>query len=105
MEEAVVATMSTGMMMLIGTLLFWFRKTIFRAAELSEISVTRLLDGVDDSSGTYVAKLHIMNAKTRADLAKEISELELIVSNDDIMSMLQNKQQEPVKKTKATAAN
>lgn len=34
--EAEVAVMSTGMMMLIGTLLFMFRKGIFNMAELAE---------------------------------------------------------------------
>ena len=101
METAVAVGMSTGMMMLIGVLMFWFRKTIFRAAELSEVTVTRILDGVDDSSGAYLTKLHLINAQTRAETFKEISELEVIVSNEDLMELLKSKSIKPSKKPQA----
>ena len=92
METAVAVGMSTSMMVLIGVLLFLYRKLIFRSAELGEILVTRALDVVDESSATYVNKVHIMNSQLRAEQAKEIAEIELIVSNKDIMEMLQAKQ-------------
>jgi len=92
METAVAVGMSTSMMVLIGVLLFLYRKLIFRSAELGEILVTRALDVVDESSATYVNKVYIMNAQTRNEQAKEIAEIELIVSNKDIMEMLQAKQ-------------
>jgi len=92
MEAAVVVGMSTSMMVLIGVLLFLYRKLIFRSAELGEVLVTRALDVVDESSATYVNKVYIMNAQTRNEQAKEIAEIELIVSNKDIMEMLQAKQ-------------
>ena len=103
METAVAVGMSTSMMVLIGILLFVYRKLIFRSAELGEVIVTRVLDVVDDSSGTYVSKVHIMNSQLRAEQAKEISEIDLIVSNDDIMDMLKAKKAE-AKTKKATAA-
>ena len=92
METAVAVGMSTSMMILIGVLLFLYRKLIFRSAELGEVLVTRALDVVDESSATYVNKVYIMNAQTRNEQAKEIAEIELIVSNKDIMEMLQAKQ-------------
>ena len=92
METAVAVGMSTSMMVIIGVLLFLYRKLIFRSAELGEILVTRALDVVDESSATYVNKVYIMNAQTRNEQAKEIAEIELIVSNKDIMEMLQAKQ-------------
>ena len=92
MEAAVVVGMSTSMMIFIGVLLFLYRKLIFRSAELGEVLVTRALDVVDESSATYVNKVYIMNAQTRNEQAKEIAEIELIVSNKDIMEMLQAKQ-------------
>ena len=103
METAVAVGMSKSMMVLIGILLFVYRKLIFRSAELGEVIVTRVLDVVDDSSGTYVSKVHIMNSQLRAEQAKEISEIDLIVSNDDIMDMLKAKKAE-AKTKKATAA-
>ena len=101
METAVAVGMSTSMMVLIGVLLFLYRKLIFRSAELGEVLVTRALDVVDESSATYVNKVYIMNAQTRNEQAKEIAEIELIVSNKDIMEMLQAKQAKPKPKPKA----
>ena len=92
MEEAVAVGLSTTMMMFIGVLMFLYRKFIFRSAEVLEVSATRMLDVIDESSATYVNKVYIMNAQTRREQAKEISEIELIVSNKDIMEMLQAKQ-------------
>lgn len=92
METAVAVGMSTSMMMVISVLMFLYRKLIFRSAELGEVLVTRALDVADESSATYVNKVYIMNAQTRNEQAKEIAEIELIVSNKDIMEMLQAKQ-------------
>ena len=92
METAVAVGMSTTMMMFIGVLMFLYRKFIFRSAEVLEVSATRMLDVIDESSATYVNKVYIMNAQTRNEQAKEIAEIELIVSNKDIMEMLQAKQ-------------
>ena len=103
METAVAVGMSTTMMMLIGLLLYLYRKLIFRSAELGEILVTRALDVVDESSATYVNKVHIMNSQLRAEQAKEIADIEIIVSNDDIMNMLKAKQAEAKTKPKPTA--
>ena len=103
METAVVVGMSTSMMVLIGVLLFLYRKLIFRSAELGEILVTRALDVVDESSATYVNKVHIMNSQLRAEQAKEIAEIDILVSNKDIMDMLQAKQAESKTKAKAKA--
>ena len=103
MEAAVAVGMSTGMMVLIGVLLFLYRKLIFRSAELGEVLVTRALDVVDESSATYVNKVHIMNSQLRAEQAKEIAEIDMIVSNDDIMNMLKAKQAEAKTKAKPRA--
>jgi hypothetical protein len=97
METAVAVGMSTGMMVLIGVLLFLYRKLIFRSAELGEVLVTRALDVVDESSATYVNKVYIMNAQLRNEQAKEISEIDLIVSNKDIMELLQAKRKSSTK--------
>ena len=104
METAVAVGMSTSMMVLIGVLLFLYRKLIFRSAELGEVLVTRALDVVDESSATYVNKVYIMNAQTRNEQAKEIAEIELIVSNKDIMEMLQAKQAKAKAKPAAKVA-
>ena len=103
MEEAVAVGLSTTMMMFIGVLMFLYRKLIFRSAELGEVIVTRVLDVVDDSSGTYVSKVHIMNSQLRAEQAKEIADIEIIVWNDDIMNMLKAKQAEAKTKAKPKA--
>lgn len=104
METAVAVGMSTTMMMLIGVLLFLYRKLIFRSAELGEILVTRALDVVDESSATYVNKVHIMNSQLRAEQAKEIAEIDILVSNKDIMDMLNAKREETKAKAKAKVA-
>ena len=103
METAVAVGMSTSMMVLIGVLLFLYRKLIFRSAELGEILVTRALDVVDESSATYVNKVHIMNSQLRAEQAKEIAEIDILVSNKDIMDMLKAKQAEAKTKAKPKA--
>lgn len=104
METAVAVGMSTSMMIIIGVLLFLYRKLIFRSAELGEILVTRALDVVDESSATYVNKVYIMNSQLRAEQAKEIAEIDILVSNKDIMEMLQAKQAETKAKSKAKVA-
>ena len=83
--------------------IFLYRKLIFRSAELGEVLVTIALDVVDESSATYFNKVHIMNSQLRAEQAKEISEIDLIVSNDDIMNMLKAKQAEAKTKAKPKA--
>ena len=105
METAVAVGMSTSMMVLIGVLLFLYRKLIFRSAELGEVLVTRALDVVDESSATYVNKVYIMNAQTRNEQAKEIAEIDILVSNKDIMDMLNAKREESKAKTKAKERN
>ena len=104
METAVAVGMSTSMMVLIGVLLFLYRKLIFRSAELGEVLVTRALDVVDESSATYVNKVYIMNAQTRNEQAKEIAEIDILVSNKDIMDMLSAKREETKTKPKAKVA-
>ena len=104
METAVAVGMSTTMMALIGVLLFLYRKLIFRSAELGEVLVTRALDVVDESSATYVNKVYIMNAQTRNEQAKEIAEIDILVSNKDIMDMLNAKREESKAKKATTAA-
>ena len=47
--EAEVVAMSTGMMMLIGTLLFMFRKGIFNLAELVENTLDEAIDTSNDA--------------------------------------------------------
>lgn len=89
MEEVVAVGMSTSMMMLIAILLFVYRKLIFRSAELGEVVMTRALDAVEDTTEVYVNTVHIMNSEKRADQAKQISEIETIVTNKDIRDMLQ----------------
>ena len=103
METAVAVGMSTTMMMFIGVLMFLYRKFIFRSAEVLEVSATRMLDVIDESSATYVNKVYIMNAQTRREQAKEIAEIDILVSNKDIMDMLNAKRDES-KTKKATAA-
>ena len=95
METAVAVGMSTTIMMFIGVLMFLYRKFIFRSAEVLEVSATRMLDIIDESSATYVNKVYIMNSQLRAEQAKEIAEIDILVSNKDIMDMLN------AKKTKA----
>lgn len=88
MEEAVVVGMSTSMMLIVAVGLFVFRKFIFRTAEVLEVLADEALDGVEDTSSTYIRKVKVMNANTRSDIANEIAEIENIVSIKDLDAML-----------------
>lgn len=103
MEEAVVVGMSTSMMLLIGVLLFVFRKFIFRTAEVLEVLADDALTGIEDTSSTYIRKVKVMNANTRSDIANEIADIENIVSIKDLDAMLQAREK-PKAKPKAEVA-
>ena len=103
MEEAVVVGMSTSMMLLIGVLLFVFRKFIFRSAEVLEVLADDALTGIEDTSSTYIRKVKVMNANTRSDIANEIADIENIVSIKDLDAMLQAREK-PKSKPKAEVA-
>lgn len=92
MEEAAVVGMSTSMMLMVGVLLFVFRKFIFRTAEVLEVLADDALTGVEDTSSTYIRKVKVMNANTRSDIANEIADIENIVSVKDLDAMLASKQ-------------
>lgn len=101
MEEAVVVGMSTSMMLLIGILLFVFRKFIFRTAEVLEVLADDALTGIEDTSSTYIRKVKVMNANTRSDIANEIADIENIVSIKDLDAMLSVREKATVSKAKA----
>ena len=97
MEEAVVVGMSTSMMLLIGILLFVFRKFIFRTAEVLEVLADDALTGIEDTSSTYIRKVKVMNANTRSDIANEIADIENIVSIKDLDAMLASREKPKAK--------
>ena len=97
MEEAVVVGMSTSMMLLVGILLFVFRKFIFRSAEVLEVLADDALTGIEDTSSTYIRKVKVMNANTRSDIANEIADIENIVSIKDLDAMLQAREKPKAK--------
>lgn len=71
-------------------LLFWFRKGIKGLAKTTEVTVDTFNEASVDSLGTYSNEVAISNATVRADQMKRISELDAIVSNDEIRSALKN---------------
>lgn len=102
--ETEVAVMSTGMMILIGTLLFWFRKGIFSMAELVEGTVDKAIDGSEDTLETYVNVIKVSNAKKREELLAEIREIETRVTSKQLQDLLSGKsEQEVFGKAKAKA--
>ena len=94
--ETEVAVMSTGMMLLIGTLLFWFRKGIFSMAELVEETIDKAIDGSEDTMETYVKVLKVSNAKKREELLAEIREIEDRVTSKQLQQLLDGKSEEEV---------
>ena len=101
MEEAVVVGMSTSMMLMVAIGLFVFRKFIFRTAEVLEVLADEALTGVEDTSGTYMVKVKVLNANTRSELANEIADIENIVSVKDLNQMLAVREK-PKSKAKST---
>ena len=102
METEVVA-ISTGMMLLIGTLLFWFRKGIFSMAELVEGTIDKAIDGSEDTLETYVNVIKVSNAKKREELLAEIREIETRVTSKQLQQLLDGKSEEEVFGKKARA--
>lgn len=105
MEEAVVVGMSTSMMLMVAVGLFVFRKFIFRTAEVLEVLADEALTGVEDTSGTYMVKVKVLNANTRSELANEIADIENIVSVKDLNQMLAVREKPKSKAKSATTAN
>ena len=95
METEVVA-MSTGMMLLIGTLLFWFRKGIFSMAELVEGTIDKAIDGSEDTLETYVNVVKVSNAKKREELLAEIRQIETRVTSKQLQQLIDGKSEEEV---------
>lgn len=97
--------LSTGMMLLICTLLFWFRKGIFSMAELVENTVDKTIDGSEDTLETYVNVIKVSNAKKRKELLAEIREIETRVTSKQLQQLLDGKSEEEVfgKSNKAKA--
>ena len=103
--EAEVVVMSTGMMMLIGTLLFMFRKGIFNLAELVENTLDEAIDTSNDALETYGKIVKVSNAKKREELLAEIRDIETRVTSKQLQALLDGKSEEEVfgKKPKAKA--
>ena len=94
--EAEVVVMSTGMMMLVGTLLFMFRKGIFNMAELVENTLDEAIDTSNDALETYGKIVKVSNAKKREELLAEIREIETRVTSKQLQSLLDGKSEEEV---------
>lgn len=105
MEEVVAVGMSTSMMVLIGVLLFMFRKGIFNMAELVENTLDEAIDTSNDALETYGKIVKVSNAKKREELLAEIREIETRVTSRQLQALLDGKSEEEVfgKKPKATA--
>ena len=95
METEVVA-ISTGMMLLIAALLFWFRKGIFSMAELVEGTIDKAIDGSEDTLETYVNVIKVSNAKKREELLEEIRAIETRVTSKQLQALLDGKSEEEV---------
>ena len=65
MEEVVAVGMSTSMMVLVGVLLFMFRKGIFNMAELVENTLDEAIDTSKDALETYGKIVKVSNGKKR----------------------------------------
>ena len=99
--ETEVAVMSTGMMIIIGTLLFWFRKGIFSMADLVEGTIDKAIDGSEDTLETYVNVIKVSNAKKREELLAEIREIEDRVTSKQLQQLLDGKSENEVFGVKA----
>lgn len=82
-------TTTIGMIVVL-ILLFWFRKGIKGLAKTAEVTVDTFNEASVDSLGTYSNEVAISNATTRADQMSRISQLDAIVSNDEIKEALKN---------------
>ena len=96
MEEVVAVGMSTSMMVLVGVLLFMFRKGIFNMAELVENTLDEAIDTSNDALETYGKIVKVSNAKKREELLAEIREIETRVTSKQLQSLLDGKSEEEV---------
>lgn len=94
--EAVAVGMSTGMMLLIGVLIFMFRKGIFNMAELIENTLDEAIDTSNDALSTYGKIVKVSNAKKREELLAEIRDLETRVTSRQLQELLDGKSEEEV---------
>ena len=103
MEE--VAVISSGMMLLIGVLMFMFRRGIFNMAELLENTLDEVIDTSNDALETYGKIVKVSNAKKREELLAEIREIETRVTSKQLQALRDGKSEEEVlgKKPKAKA--
>jgi len=69
-------------------LLFWFKSSIKKSAQLLEKTVNVSNDTVSDSLDTYANEIFIMNAQKRSEQMDTINSLDTIVNNDQIKDML-----------------
>ena len=101
MEEVVAVGMSTSMMMLIGVLLFMFRKGIFNMAELVENTLDEAIDTSNDALETYGKIVKVSNAKKREELLAEIRDIETRVTSRQLQQLLDGKSEDEVFGAKA----
>lgn len=101
MEEVVAVGMSTSMMVLIGVLLFMFRKGIFNMAELVENTLDEAIDTSNDALETYGKIVKVSNAKKREELLAEIREIETRVTSKQLQQLLDGKSEDEVFGVKA----
>lgn len=96
MESAVAVGMSTSMMVLIGILIFMFRKGIFNMAELVENTLDEVIDTSNDALETYGKIVKVSNAKKREELLAEIRDIETRVTSRQLQQLLDGKSEEEV---------
>ena len=96
MEEVVAVGMSTSMMVLVGTLLFMFRKGIFNLAELVENTLDEAIDTSNDALETYGKIVKVSNAKKREELLAEIRDIETRVTSKQLQALLDGKSEDEV---------
>ena len=101
MEEVVAVGMSTSMMILVGVLLFMFRKGIFNMAELVENTLDEAIDTSNDALETYGKIVKVSNAKKREELLAEIREIETRVTSRQLQQLLDGKSEDEVFGVKA----
>ena len=101
MEEVVAVGMSTSMMVLIGVLLFMFRKGIFNMAELVENTLDEAIDTSNDALETYGKIVKVSNAKKREELLAEIRDIETRVTSRQLQQLLDGKSEDEVFGVKA----
>ena len=101
MEEVVAVGMSTSMMVLVGVLLFMFRKGIFNMADLVENTLDEAIDTSNDALETYGKIVKVSNAKKREELLAEIREIETRVTSRQLQQLLDGKSEDEVFGVKA----